>query len=84
MQAIGRALAAYRRDHQGNLPPHLSDLYPKYLTDKGLLLCPADPNAGSESTDPELPCDYHYDNHPGGLLLGPGKKPRYFGDRRVG
>jgi tetratricopeptide (TPR) repeat protein len=71
LQAIGRALAAYQRDN-GELPPHLSDLYPKYLADKKLLHCPADPSPGEpglEGTlddeirppaDPAMPISYSY------------------------
>jgi tetratricopeptide (TPR) repeat protein len=71
LQAIGRALAAYQRDH-GELPPHLSDLYPRYLTDKKLLHCPADASPGEAGlegkvpapiappADPRLPISYSY------------------------
>jgi len=71
LQAIGRALAAYQRDH-GELPPQLSDLYPRYLTDKKLLHCPADPSPGEPGlegkvpppiappADPKLPISYSY------------------------
>jgi peroxiredoxin len=71
LQAIGRALAAYQHDH-GELPPHLSDLYPRYLTDKKLLHCPADASPGEPGlegkvpapiappADPRLPISYSY------------------------
>jgi hypothetical protein len=78
LQAIGRALAAYQRD-RGELPPHLSDLYPRYLADLTLLLCPADQQFGAtglSGVDPDpLPISYFYEmslaGRPGGLLLGP-------------
>src|SRR5437016_13325567 len=64
LQAIGRALAAYRHAN-GGLPPHLSDLYPKYLTDRRLLHCPSDPSPGEPgyvaSGDPKLPISYLYE-----------------------
>jgi tetratricopeptide (TPR) repeat protein len=78
--AIGRALAAYQRDHQ-KLPAHLSDLYPKYVKDRQVFHCPADRSAGTPgyqgvAPDPKLPVSYLYemslDKNPGGVLLGPG------------
>jgi tetratricopeptide (TPR) repeat protein len=80
LAAIGRALAAYRRDHRG-LPPHLSDLYPRYLSDKRLFHCPVDPSPGKPgyegaAPDPKLPISYLYEmslaKNPGGVMLGPG------------
>jgi tetratricopeptide (TPR) repeat protein len=64
LQAIGRALAAYQRD-KGELPPHLSDLYPKYLSDKSVFHCPADPTPGEPdfgpAADPRMPISYLYE-----------------------
>ena len=58
LNAISRALAAYQRE-KGELPPHLSDLYPQYLTDKSVFHCPADPSPGQPDfgtvADPRLP-----------------------------
>jgi D-alanyl-D-alanine carboxypeptidase len=63
LMEIGRALAAYERDHR-EYPPLLSDLYPRYITDKGLFLCPADPSSGPQgtglATDPRMPASYLY------------------------
>lgn len=86
LQVIGEALAAYQRDH-GDLPPHLSDLVPRYIADKKLLHCPADPSPGKPSVggkgwpemkppaDPTLPISYSYqmgpDPNPRGIFLGP-------------
>lgn len=86
LQVIGQALAAYQRDH-GELPPHLSDLVPRYITDKTLLHCPADRSPGkpgvggkgwptvSFPADPKLPISYSYDMslapNPRGIFLGP-------------
>ena len=79
LQAIGRALAAYQRE-KGELPPHLSDLYPQYLTDKSVFHCPADPSPGQPDfgsvADPRLPISYLYEmstdrSGPMGVQLGP-------------
>src|SRR5438876_3907328 len=63
LHAISRALAAYERD-RGELPPHLSDLYPRYLPDKTLLSCPSDLSPGtgafSGADDPQIPNSYLY------------------------
>jgi tetratricopeptide (TPR) repeat protein len=83
LQAIGRALAAYERD-RGLPPSHLSDLYPRYLSNKAALHCPADPSPGEPGfallelpPDPKLPVSYFYTMSadaavPAGFLLGPG------------
>jgi peroxiredoxin len=65
LQTVGRALSVYKREH-GQLPAHLSNLIPKYLADKSLLHCPADPTPGGvDSTegfpDPRLPVSYSYE-----------------------
>lgn len=78
LQAVGRALAAYRRDHM-ELPVHLSDLYPAYLPDRRLLHCPSDSSPGDQvyrwmESDP-VPVSYLYEMslapHPRGMMLGP-------------
>jgi beta-lactamase regulating signal transducer with metallopeptidase domain/peroxiredoxin len=56
---IGRALAAYQQDH-GELPAHLTDLFPKYVSDLKLFHCPADHTGGS----PHLADDYADDTAP--------------------
>jgi hypothetical protein len=83
LQTIGRALAAYERD-KGRPPAQLSDLYPRYLANKALLHCPADPSPGEPgftllelAPDPKLPTSYFYTMRadaavPAGFLLGPG------------
>jgi CubicO group peptidase (beta-lactamase class C family) len=64
LQAIGRALDAYQRDH-GELPENLSDLYPKCLADKEVFHCPGDASPGSPAirdiTDPKMPISYLYE-----------------------
>src|SRR5207249_8519135 len=57
LEQIGRALEAYQKE-QGRLPAHLSDLYPKYLSDKTVFHCPADATSGTPlfgKADPNLP-----------------------------
>lgn len=64
---IGKALQAYQKE-EGNIPAWLSDLYPKYLKDEKLLLCPADEKLGdpafSQAKDPKLPVSYLYEFNP--------------------
>jgi D-alanyl-D-alanine carboxypeptidase len=84
LEAIGRALTAYQRDH-GELPPHLSDLHPEYLTDRALFHCPADrsegsPGVGWATTDPGLPISYFFE-----MSLEPAPFPRnWLGPRQTG
>jgi peroxiredoxin/tetratricopeptide (TPR) repeat protein len=81
LHAIGRALAAFERDH-GALPPYLSDLYPRYVADRKLFHCPADASPGqpvfAPAADPKLPVSYIYQmserRDAPGMLLGPRPK----------
>lgn len=65
--AIGKAVQAYHNEN-GDLPAWLSELYPKYLPDANLLLCPADELSGkplfSSNADPKMPVSYDYQFHP--------------------
>ena len=75
LKQIGEAIAAYRTDHDGEMPDWLSDLYPKYLSDPKLLLCPADETGGTPAQytafkDPLMPSSYLYTFNP---LKYPGK-----------
>jgi hypothetical protein len=80
LKAIGRALSAYQQA-RGELPAHLSELYPRYLADRGLVHCPADPSTGAPdfkgaAADPKLSCSYSYEMTTDStavhcLLLGP-------------
>jgi prepilin-type N-terminal cleavage/methylation domain-containing protein len=45
LRQIAIAMAMYRDDH-GELAPHLSSLYPTYITNVDLFLCPDDPVHG--------------------------------------
>ena len=42
MRQMGLALGMYRQDYE-ELPPHLSVLFPAYVSDARLLVCPNDP-----------------------------------------
>jgi len=68
LRKIGEAIKAYRADHNNEVPDWLSDLYPKYLRDKKLLLCPVDkkgiPIGWEQYKDPKMPCSYLYEFNP--------------------
>ena len=67
LRAIGKAVQVYHNDH-GDFPLWLSELYPKYLSDANLLLCPADEEGGKSfyiiNEDPKMPVSYGYQFHP--------------------
>jgi hypothetical protein len=83
LQAIGRALVAYERA-RGALPPHLSDLSPRFLKDRVLFHCPADESKGNPGRagvagDPRLPISYSYEmstDRTGHRFLVLGPRPR--------
>ena len=67
LRTIARAIQQYKNDHD-DVPNWLSDLYPGYLQDTSLLLCPAERTGrrvlrGPE--DPKMPCSYSYTFHSG-------------------
>ena len=84
LEKIGKALAAYEKE-QGKLPDQLSDLHPRYLPDRKVFHCPADPSEGQPARrwlhrDPKLPISYSYEfsaDESRGLPtpLGPFPKP---------
>ena len=45
LRTIGKAIEQYKNDH-GDVPDGFADLYPDYLQDTHLLLCPADHSGG--------------------------------------
>lgn len=47
VQAIGRAIEGYRKEHDGNYPMTLEELYPKYLEDRRSLRCFGDFGGGA-------------------------------------
>lgn len=67
LEKIRDALHTYQTDH-GDIPAWLSDLYPRYLSDAEILLCPADADRGNpiypDGKDPKLPSSYLYEFHP--------------------
>ena len=61
LTTIGKVIQAYHNE-RGDFPKWLSELYPKYLPDASLLLCPADEEGGKsaypinlESLSPTFP-----------------------------
>jgi len=69
LSVIGDAIKAYKTDHNGDIPNWLSGLYPKYLHDPKILLCPADETDGKPAgftayKDPKMPCSYLYEFNP--------------------
>ncbi len=63
LRKISLALTAYRMDHNDELPNWLSGLYPDYLQDETILLCPADPTQPEkyeELIDPKMTCSFVY------------------------
>lgn len=69
LRQIKRALENYRASNADTYPQWLSELSPQYL-EKEVLLCPADPTAGTpgvlteDASDPTLPCSYLYEMRP--------------------
>jgi len=64
---IGKAIEQYKNDH-GDVPDGVADLYPDYLQNTDLLLCPADHSGGRPlegAKDPKMRCSYRY-------VFGPG------------
>ena len=79
---IGKAIKAYHKEH-GDFPEWLSELYPKYLPDENLLLCPADEGGGkpifTHNADPEMPVSYGYQFYPEYRALK-GEQRKVYGD----
>ena len=67
LTAIGKAVQTYHNEHN-DFPEWLSELYPKYLSDANLLLCPVDEEGGKSAypinEDPKIPVSYDYQFHP--------------------
>ena len=65
---IGKAIQVYQKE-QDDFPEWLSELYPKYLPDANILLCPGDRVGGRAlfppNIDPKMPVSYGYGLHPG-------------------
>ncbi len=71
LRDISEAIQEYKLDH-GDVPDWLSDLYPRYLQDPDILICPhEDSELGGVwngdsyyflmgSQDPRMPCSYQY------------------------
>ncbi len=67
LATIGTAIKQYENDHD-DVPDGFADLYPDYLQDTSVLLCPAD-NSGGEplegAEDAGTRCSYGYEFGPG-------------------
>ncbi len=66
LRKIGIAITKYKQDHDGKMPEWLSDLHPKYIEDKNVFLCPANPVQASWGNleDPKIDTSYLYDFAP--------------------
>jgi len=67
VRTIGKAIEQYKNDHD-DVPDGFADLYPDYLQDENLLLCPADNTEGKPlegAEDPKMRCSYAYQFGPG-------------------
>jgi hypothetical protein len=64
MMQIYEAIQAYRTDHK-ELPGYLSDLYPQYIGDTNVFLCPAPHSSDiipfSQIRDAKMQIDYSYE-----------------------
>jgi Tol biopolymer transport system component len=62
LRTIRKAIQQYKKQH-GDVPNWLCDLYPDYLQDTSLVLCPADRTGGTPLWGPEgskMRCSYQY------------------------
>lgn len=67
LRLISMALTDYREANKGELPEHLSDLFPKYLQSEQVLLCPKNaemPEGFKSLADPKMKCSYLYEFAP--------------------
>jgi len=83
---ICQAIEKFKAD-KGDIPNWLSDLYPDYLQDESLLICPVDPKQGRTERlpfappDPKMPCSYVYEFHPKYFFdMGPEEVKKHFGE----
>jgi type II secretory pathway pseudopilin PulG len=90
LRQIGLAVQIYRDDFD-ELPPHLSTLYPAYVSDARLFVCPSDPQQGHRSGNDFLEGDLYlksgvsYDYLPNwseALKLNWWKPPPHYGPGR--
>jgi len=70
---ISLALTRFKKDHDGQLPQWLSDLYPAYLQDESLLrsMDNIGPNVlGLIASDPKMACNFLYEFNPSNYNSG--------------
>src|SRR5262245_12757526 len=65
MMRIYDAIQSFRKDHK-ELPNYLSDLYPEYIADTNVFICPTALRRGQgvpfpELVDPKLPVHFGYE-----------------------
>jgi prepilin-type N-terminal cleavage/methylation domain-containing protein len=61
LRQIGLAIQMYRDDFE-ELPPHLSTLYPAYVRDARLFVCPSDPERGHRDGNEFLESDMYLES----------------------
>jgi len=83
---IYRAIERFKTD-KGDIPNWLSELYPDYLQDESLLICPTDSRQGKVERlpfappDPKMPCSYLYEFHPKYFFdMGPEEVKKHLGE----
>ena len=52
LKQFADAIQLYRGDYEGDPPPWLSNLYPRYVSNENLYVCPADPTGGTDGGKP--------------------------------
>jgi len=63
LRQFGVALQVYRGEHKRN-PPWLSNLFPDYVDNKAMYVCPSDEKKGQGTVRPDRPDDNYYSNVP--------------------
>lgn len=89
LRKISIALTHYRQDHNGNLPPALEDLYPRYLQDESILVCPRGHRSSFVSlsklkflNNKKVECSYYYEfSRRGGGDAFKMRQAREYGDK---
>jgi len=60
LRQIGQAINLYRSDFSDHLPPWLSNLYPKYVKQQHIFICPSDDHRGTEGAIPSWCSGYQF------------------------
>ena len=78
LRKISLAIASYKQDHNGEPPNWLHDLFPQYLQDENVLLCPSDPTHETRFAyliDKKMKCGYLYEFAPAPNSTGWNNQP---------